>query len=33
MTTRSASVWIRFIPFINDIWKKRVFRAFSHTRK
>ena len=27
------NVWIKFIPFINKIWKKRVFIIFSSTWK
>ena len=31
--TRATKVWIKFIPFFNDMWKKRFLEVFSSTRK
>ena len=31
--TRATNVWIKFVPFNNDMYKKRVFEVFSSTRK
>ena len=33
LTIRATNVWIKFIPSINDIRKKRIFEVFSSTRK
>ena len=30
---RASNVWIKFIPFINGMWKKRIFEVLSSTRK
>ena len=26
--TRATNVWIKFIAFVNDMWKKRIFEVF-----
>ena len=31
--SRAKNVWIKLIPFINDMWKKIVFEVFSFTKK
>ena len=31
--SRTKNVWIKFITFINDMWKKIVFEVFSFTNK
>ena len=33
IVTRATNLWIKFIPFINGMWEKRVFEVFSFTRK
>ena len=30
---RATNVWIKFIPFSNNMWKKRVFEVFTFTKK
>ena len=30
---RAMNVWIKFVLFISDMWKKRVFEVFSSIRK
>ena len=31
--TRAVNVWIKFIPFINNMLKKRLFEVFGSTIK
>ena len=31
--TKGTNVWIKFLRFINDMWKKTVFEVFSSTGK
>lgn len=33
MITKAMTVWIKFILFINGTWEKRIFKAFSSTKK
>ena len=32
-SSRPTNVWIKFIPFIKDMWKKRVFEVLGNTWK
>ena len=31
--TKATKVWMTFIPFMNDIWGKTIFEAFSSSNK
>ena len=31
--TRATNFWINFVPFVDDMWKKRIFEVFSSTKK
>ena len=33
LVSRATNVWIKFTPYVNDMWKKRVFEVFSSTGK
>ena len=33
ITARVMNIWIKCIPLINNIWKKKVFEIFSATKK